>query len=133
MEKKPKGLGGWLILFQVGFILILISSISIWFSAISVLEGAIRIIYILFGLFLFLATLFLMDLFYHKRKSFVKWQLRFIWGFFFLGVLFWALEKFLFSSSISDGLYEILFSLMGCIIWSAYLKESERVKNTFVK
>ena len=127
----PKGLGGWLILFQIGLI---VSSIQIVFLLLSVISeftsdiaDILNLIYVL--IFGTLITISLIK-FYKKKNNCPKFLIILLWvGFAFN--LFFAI----YNGSLNEEIvysFDLIISLIVNIIWTLYLKKSKRVKNTFV-
>ena len=123
--KILKGLTGWLIIVQIGLILSII--IFIAESIFLFLRGFIgfALIFLLF----FLYETFVIFLMYSKDKKFPLFAIIGIWAPFGILIILSILNTQWFFSSLT----EILFSLIGGIIWTAYFRKSERVRNTFVK
>lgn len=134
MSKKDlKGLGGWLILYAVGLILMDLLNFS------GVIGGILtKNIFLLFPLIIYsLFYLWITTLFFNKQKLFVKVTIILLWIGIISGILLVSLG-FLASlihyieDSSSYLLMMILILVFINIAWLQYFKESIRVKNTFV-
>jgi hypothetical protein len=132
-ENKLEGLGGWLILVQIGFILSILMSLEFFLypygqSVITFLQQQYGIPDFVTGIF-YLSIISLLGyslfLMYQKKKSFVNFAIFSLWYSFGINALIvWA---------ISGTFTTLLFSLVSAIIWTFYFKQSKRVKNTFIK
>lgn len=133
-----KGLGGWLIIFQIGLIINILwhffLGLSLYFEPEHLLRGFI------FGASLLLLsfyegyTLFLL---YMKDYRFPIIATLGLW-LPFAGYLLVLLFSFLGYENMGSASGEeivkgALYLTLPAIIWTFYLKESKRVKNTFVK
>ncbi len=139
-KKEPKGLGGWLVLFQIGLIL----SIIIIFKAIlnfnsDDFEIRFNILSMLLNILTIMAMGYVLILFYTKSKRFQKTAIIVLWASVAIYLLSMILASFsqeidaslrvyLFVSIVSN----TLFQTAKATIWTLYLKKSKRVKNTFV-
>ncbi len=132
-EKKLKGLGGWLILVQIGFILSILMSLEFLLypygkSVITFLQQTYnipsRITIILYCsiILFYVYSLFLM---YQKKKGFVNLAIFTLWYTFGINAILVLI--------ISRDFMNLLFALASAILWVVYFKQSKRVKNTFVK
>jgi hypothetical protein len=121
---EPKGLGGWLILVQVFFIIAVLYSLFVGLAALLVGTGG-GILYVdLTALFLIIGIVIAFFLFYNKKKKFILGFLIWIW--FSWASFFWLFERDVLL--VRSSIYFII--AMGLTI---YLLKSKRVKNTFVK
>lgn len=127
-DKELKGLGGWLIVFQIGLIfgaLMIIfalisagASASLYGESLTIYEG------LYYGIFASVIIVLLV-LFYKKSKYFPISYIIYTWASFLLTSLIYVLE----FGTLSQ---EITYSLTQSIVWTAYLVQSKRVENTFV-
>ncbi len=120
MNKKqpPKGIGGWMILFQIGFwwgLLLMIENI-IYFSNENLI---LNLILSIISSILILISIILM---YSHKKQFVLIAIITLW-FIFLMLLLESLTH----------LWDIIIQTIPPVLWTIYLIKSKRVKNTFVK
>ena len=86
------------------------------------------VVFLLFGS-VTLLLIYNLILMYKKKKKFPKLAIFTLWG----GVCVGAIIYFMFSETIEKIIIQILWSLILPIILTAYLRNSKRVKNTFVK
>lgn len=126
-EKGPQGIGGWLILPTLNFLIIAIASTFVSIvSAGVLLSGEFEINDIVFfSIYALLAllTIYVVILEFKKKKTFPNWAIAALW----ISV---AATIFL---SILDGDYAYVFgSIVGAVIWTSYFNTSKRVKNTFI-
>ncbi len=120
MKEKINGLGGWLIILQIGFILnILISAFILIFSS--------ELIVIISCISIILLKFFSLYLMYEKKKIFPKVAIFTMWCSFILSIVY----SFTISATLLTG-KNIFLGLIFPVVWTLYLVESERVKNTFV-
>ncbi len=136
MEEKDeynelKGLGGWLVLVQIGFILSILLLIPYFLIIIPSLVGGGVLLLLQFILYVFigLLSIYCLILMYQKKKRFPKWAIFTLWFGFGFGV-FVVITSF---ESIGKTIWEISKNLVPAIIWTAYYLKSRRVENTFVK
>ncbi len=125
--KKPKGIGGWLILPTIGLFIAAIVWVFVFIiSGLFFLSGEAEVYDLMMLLMApVLAGLSIFSLFleFKKKKEFPKWIIVTLW----VGVVSTILL------SIVDGDYSDNFSVItGSIIWTWYFSVSKRVKNTFI-
>ncbi|MCX6742067.1 MAG: DUF2569 family protein [Candidatus Pacearchaeota archaeon] len=135
-EKRVQGLGGWLVLLQIGF----------YWSIFAILDAlcngflnepasSFALIYVIgYAILLPIA----MVLFYGKRKLFPLFFIILLWvNFLYMitnGFSFPPLTDMqLFSLYLKLSLIGSVSSFSIAIIWTLYLTKSKRVKNTFVR
>lgn len=130
-DLKTSGLGGWLILVQIGF----------WLSALIIARSTISLlnvfkhanVYNVSAFFLSLAftsiLAYSLVLMYLRKKEFPNWAIFTLWYSFVYTVII----SLLLSKSQEEMIGDIIKSLIAPLIWTAYFKMSIRVKNTFVK
>lgn len=150
------GLGGWLVLVQIGLILtILLALIQLpefYFTVFDSenwnvftsreseyyhpLWGPTFIIETVFSTFLLGFTVFTLYMFY--RKKFILPRLMII--LYSANLFFWVVDLILLyqiplAREVEDGssIRELFQSIISCAIWIPYFLNSKRVKNTFVK
>lgn len=134
-EKCPKnlhtkGLGGWFILVQILFIVSALISIYYTLTFLMLVEGDILMfgVFLLFGSITFL-LIYSLILMYKKKKEFPKLAIFTLWSVFGVGVIIFFMN----FENIEKTIVEILKSSISPILFTAYLMNSKRVKNTFVK
>lgn len=155
-ENNLEGLRGWLILvgigivispLRIGFLLwetfMPIFSEGIWevlttpgYEAYSPLWAPILLSEIVINTGLVFIAVYLIYLFFSKRRAFPKW---------YIGVVVFSLIFILIDASAiklvmpkepifdQDTIKELARSLVACLIWVPYMLVSKRVKATFVK
>ena len=154
-DKELKGLNGWLLLVGFG---VLLSPIRILFTSMTTFSdvykdgvwnlltntdsvsyipywGSLIILEVTFNVIIFIASLYLVYLFFKERKAFPK-----IYIFLVLASLFFIVfDTFSASLVISDQkslddetVKEFLRVFVGACIWIPYLLKSKRVRNTFI-
>jgi len=120
--KKIKGLGGWLVLPILGFILSLLVCSYYFLDSFQIVEINWRIFNLLIfgsGMFVYATALLLM---FHESRHAPAWAIMALWH--------WVIVE-----GITSSIMEVPgdFSLiLGPIFWTAYFIKSKRVKNTFV-
>ena len=126
--KKPQGIGGWLILPTIGFVLGMIlwtlaMFLAIFLVATNQYEPVDIVTIILTPFFIpFLAYSIYLEL--KKKKEFKKWAI----------ITLWVSVLFVTILSTFDGAYiDIAKELVASSIWTWYFLVSKRVKNTFTK
>ena len=150
------GIKGWLILVAIGVVLspfrVFIESINtfkpiftteMWQRLTSQfgdmyhpLWEPLLIIEMVFNAALFLASLYLIVLFFKHKKAFVSWYLAILFG----GLAFIALDAYAVNLIVPDvDVFDdevrtmIIRGLIQAVIWGPYMLLSKRVKATFVK
>lgn len=122
-EEKTQGIGGWLILFQIGLWYYLLASLFL----LILINNPYLKIEGLFGLIIFIPTIIL---FYKKNKN-IKWYaIASLWSPFIFS-MFLLIQKYNFNLTFSS-VRVIVQSLLWATIWTIYFVKSNRVKNTFV-
>lgn len=114
-KRKVKGIGGWLILPMIGFVITIIVCLLDIMEGMQLyyLEDVYFYILLDFGvIFLSATTLYML---FKKKVNAPKWAIASIIVAAILNILF--------------GLY---FAIPGAIIWILYFLKSERIKNTMV-
>jgi hypothetical protein len=135
----PKGLGGWLVLIQIGFWIgtLYLISFTIGMLLMAISEGIYFFLFFLLGGGLVIINIYALILMYKKRRRFPIIAILSLWGEFGLVVLIYGLAILInledSSQSIAEVVGAIALSLITTLIWTAYFKESKRVKNTFTK
>ncbi|HTY43966.1 MAG TPA: DUF2569 family protein [Patescibacteria group bacterium] len=132
-EKKLEGLGGWLILVIIGFVLSTIMSLEFLLypygqSVITFLQQQYGIPEFITGILYCLTILFYvysLFLMYKKKKSFVNWAIFTLWYTFVINAVIILM--------ISGNATNLIFASASAILWTIYFKQSKRVKNTFIK
>lgn len=123
MDKKLKGLGGWLIL----PILVLFYNLYVLVDDISstILRVDVSVLWwvLLIDVVLIILTILLLLLIFEKRKVVPSFYIWYIWLILATNIAIFVMygEASVFS-----------FNLIGAVIWTAYFNTSIRVKNTFV-
>lgn len=149
-KKEPKGLGGWLILLQIGLIGSCIKLVREIFSFISSSslsgnETYDSIVLIGDSIILMLAA-YTLILFYTKNKKFKMTAIFLLWfgvvlslsGIIFLYIYYDNLALYLeeikdaFSILFVSLFIDLALQITAATIWTLYLKKSRRVKNTFI-
>lgn len=154
---EPNGLGGWLILVQIGLYLTLIratisvvqfftttSGSAVWDTLTSPdsvvyhpLWKPLLIFEVTMNSALVVAAAYLLVLLYNKKAAFPRWLI-----FYYLGNLLMLIAGVVLLANIplseeladsSSGWSDIARSLLTSLIWVTYVLRSERVRNTFVQ
>lgn len=116
-NKVPAGLGGWLILIQIG----------LWRSVLGFAAAIEAGAFVALNVLFLIATIILLIMLYSKHKKFPLVSIIVIWANWIFGVVvglyFATLETF----------GALLLGLLIAIVWTAYLVKSKRVKNTFIR
>lgn len=150
------GIKGWLILVAIGVVIspfrVFIESINtfkpiftteMWQRLTSQfgdmyhpLWEPLLIIEMVFNAVLFLASLYLIVLFFKHKKAFVSWYLAILFG----GLAFIVLDAFVVSLLVpsvtifdSEMKTMLIRGVIQALIWGPYMLLSQRVKATFVK
>ena len=126
-DKKPKGIGGWLILPTIG----LFVSAVIWIF-VFLIYGVLRVVepmgISILATFLIAPVLAFMAIYgivleFRKKTLFPKWAI----------ITLWAGVAATFILSVLDEDFSGIFTtVLGAIVWTAYFSYSKRVKNTFI-
>lgn len=117
-KKQLKGLGGWLILLQIGLLFNLLFSI---------LEQFMREqswFWLIFSFFTLIIIIFMWSV----SKYFPKMAIIFVWGSLVSGVII-----FIIAGTSNFSTRPNLYNFVNTIVWTIYLIRSKRVKNTFVR
>ena len=156
VEEKLEGIGGWLLLVAVG---IIFSPLRIIFQlfplysdiftdgyweilttpgtdAYHVMWAPILLVEMGTNLVLIFVWLFIIFLFFSKKRAFPKWYI----GIVVFTLLFLVFDAFAIKLVLpneptfdSETVKEISRTLISCVIWIPYMLISKRVKATFVK
>ncbi|WNS46066.1 DUF2569 domain-containing protein [Paenibacillus sp. MMS20-IR301] len=152
----PKGLGGWLVLIQIGlFLTLLMLAVQILQSTIPSLKPDIwglltakdsELYHVLWGPIIifeaianvgqFLFCLFVLGMFYSKKSSVPLLMIIFYGGSMIIGIIDYALvQQIPIVQELEDGssVSDIGRSVVTCAIWIPYFLKSRRVRNTFVQ
>lgn len=124
MAEKIKGIGGWLILPTLGFFLGGLIYLYEIFAYLPYISDGLSLLGFLLtagGLFFIVYTLILE---FQYKKEFSKWAIFTLW---------YGFVEIVIISFLTLDYTGIFGVLLGAIIWTAYFKKSERVKNTFTK
>ncbi len=122
--KKLSGLEGWLILPILGLFVnlaMMIYDFILLFSLIG--EYYMEIFFFLDGGMIYLYV-FALILIFKKNKKAPKWAIYTLWA----GVVYGLITSYILADYTG-----VMGSVAGALIWTFYFKNSERVKNTFVK
>ncbi|ANC78907.1 hypothetical protein ABE65_019720 [Fictibacillus phosphorivorans] len=140
-KEDLKGLGGWLILVGVGLILALpykLDAVQVGFHAIRGYEfKSLLLKYVVYGEFIFNIGLiglnvYLLYLFFTKKKAFVKTWIFLLQISLVFAVLIDLLLLFVEEINTETPFVNSASALLAFIIWSTYAKKSWRVQNTFI-
>ena len=126
-KKELKGIGGWLLLPTIGFILSAVFwSVMFFILGVLIIFGDFDseiIQYFVVSVISAGLSIYVLTLLFKKKKEFPKMAIYAMW----IGVAMNLLV------SLVDGDYSDMASgLGGSILWTLYLQRSVRVKNTFV-
>ncbi|WP_171005577.1 DUF2569 family protein [Bacillus sp. E(2018)] len=147
METQPKqkedlkGLGGWLLLVGAGLLLALpfkLNAVQVGFDAIQGYKfNSLLLKYVVYGELIFNIGLiglniFLLYLFFTKKKAFVKTWIFLLQITLIFAVLTDILVLFVDEVSTGTPFVNSASALLAFFIWSTYAKKSWRVHNTFV-
>lgn len=150
------GLGGWLILIQLGLygtlIMLLVQIINysipsispdIWNTLTSKtsevyhpLWGVVIIFELLFNVLLFVYCIYILVNLYRKKSIIPRLMIIFYSASLVVGIIdYLLLSRIPAASKLQDtnSLKDIYKSIIACAIWIPYFLKSERVKNTFVR
>ncbi len=156
IDTRYEGLGGWLIIVGLG---VVISPVRVAYDVISLYlpiltdgtwekfttEGSefynplcetLLIFEMTANAAVFLASLYLIYLFFAKKTPFPKWFIGIlVFGFFFVLIDSWAVQQMMPDQPMfdEDTAKEIGRAIVVLVIWVPYLLVSKRVKATFVK
>lgn len=160
-EKNLKGLGGWLVLVILGlFVTVLFQAYGAYESVTMFTYGTVEFlsdpssgVYIpgyggllkfeLIAEIIFLAAgIYLVYLFFKKSRKFPKYYVSFL----VITIIYLILDYALFSSvSVSGEVQQIIDdtlseqggeigkTVIGALVWGAYMRKSKRVKATFIE
>jgi len=125
MNKKPEGIGGWLVLPLLGLV---VSSIVFLFFSFSSLffitEGEIDLYFFMLYASMTFFLIYTTILFFQKKKELPKWIIFTLWyEVFFVIIVSYLIEDY---SGVIGG-------IVGSAIWTLYFLNSKRVQNTFTK
>ena len=152
----PKGLGGWLIMVGVGLFSALLESVNglfrlhreIFFSGlwdVATTRGTdgynpllvpTAVVLIIFSIIMLAGEMFLVYLFFAKKKIFPKWYIIIA----IAHILFCAINAFSIflihsdATQLDPGSKRYLsHAIVSAMIWIPYMRVSERVKATFIR
>lgn len=135
MEKEEtlKGLGGWLIFVQIGFILLIFIELEFLFfpygqSVIDFLEQVYHVpslITVIFYSLIILFNVYALLLMHQEKKSFVWWAI--------FSLCYNVFINAILTFMVFEGFIILLFILGTAVLGIVYLKKSNRVKETFVR
>jgi len=135
MEKEEtlKGLGGWLIFVQIGFILLIFIELEFLFfpygqSVIDFLEQVYHVpslITVIFYSLIILFNVYALLLMHQEKKSFVWWAI--------FSLCYNVFINAILTFMVFEGFMILLFILGTAVLGIFYLKKSNRVKETFVR
>ena len=152
----PKGLGGWLVLIQIGLYVTFIRSFILvydfftntlgsegWYALTSPASAdyhaswkLVLIFEVSANIILLLASVYLLTLLYNKRAVFPRWLIfYYIIGLLLQLVIIVLVAGIPQSSELAASgnlLSNIARGLVNGLIWTAYILRSKRVRNTFV-
>lgn len=152
----PKGLGGWLVLIQIGLYVTLIRSFLMvydffintrvsesWYALTNPDSAAYHALWkptLIFEVsanaVVILLSVYLLTLLYNKQAVFPRWLIFFyIIGLLLQVVLIALVSNLPDSAELADNsglLSNLARSLLTNLIWTAYILRSKRVRNTFV-
>ncbi len=152
----PKGLGGWLVLVQIGLYVTLIRSFLMVYDFFLNSHGSegwnaltspgsadyhtlwkpTLVFEVSANIILLLLTVYLLILLYNKRAVFPRWLiLYYIIGLGMQIILIILVSNIPQSAELTAGsslLSNIARGLVNSLIWTAYILRSKRVQNTFV-
>jgi hypothetical protein len=153
-EKKLVGIGGWLILILISLIGSLLLSVPSIVSEITLATSGglieslktvgsdyynpaaanLVIFEIVFNICLMLFFIFLLFLFFSKKKLFPKFMIVLYSVTLLINILDIFLFDWIFELPLQAGdqFNSLVRSAIACFIWIPYLLSSKRVKNTFV-
>lgn len=140
-KEELKGIGGWLLLVAAGLILALPYKLNAITMGLEAIKGytlnSLLLKYIIYGELVFnigllLFNVYLLYLFFAKKKVFVK-----SWLFLLQITLYFAIVSdvlLLFVDEVDTGTAFVnsASAALTFVIWGAYAKKSWRVHNTFV-
>ncbi len=138
-KKEPKGLGGWLVLFQIGIILSAILLARAIFNLLDSLDITFNIFSLLLNIILLIFDIYVIILMYKKSRKFPKTTIITLWV--SVAIYSFSLIPAYLSKEVDISLRQYVvismiantfFQAAKAIIWTIYLKKSRRVKNTFV-
>ncbi|WP_054943070.1 DUF2569 domain-containing protein [Paenibacillus ihuae] len=152
----PKGLGGWLVLIQIGLYLTLISTVLTIFQFFNSTFGSetwdmlttpggvdyhnlwrpTLLFEVIANIVIVLLAAYLLILLYNKKSVFPRWLI-----FFYLGNLLVLIVDAVLLSNIPSSddwvsgnrVQDIARTMLTCLIWITYVLRSKRVRNTFVE
>jgi hypothetical protein len=152
----PKGLGGWMVLVQVGLYLTLISTVLTIFQFFTSTFGSdtwdtlttpdgtdyhalwkpTLLFEVIANIVIVLLIAYLLILLYNKKSVFPRWLI-----FFYLANLLVLIVDAVMLANIPNSdewvsgnrFQDIGRTLLTCLIWSTYVLRSKRVRNTFVE
>ena len=137
-DKNIKGLGGWLVLVQIGLWISLLISLYLILSTFLSSEG-FNHLYLVFSFLYFCFIAYTLFLMYSYDKKFPIFAVIGIWLPFisplmlFMLALFGVVVGAVTASDLGEFLGGLLALSLGAVIWTAYFLKSQRVKNTFTK
>ena len=135
-KPTPTGIGGWLILPTIGFILSGLIYVWLTFIYLSFLldsELDLNFIFFFFALFGALAFFNIYTLIFEFRhkKEFINWAIFLLW--IQIPVLLIIDLSFGFEGTTQKIVTDYIWTSIPLLLWILYFKKSTRVKNTFVK
>lgn len=158
-DRRPigiSGLGGWLVLIQIGlYFSILLLSIQLFKYSLPIfgtdtwdtltstqseayhpMWGPLIIFETVYNIVFLLFSVFILVIFYGKKRIFPRLMIIFYSVSLAIGIIDLVLSyQIPIMRELADGssIREILKSVIACIIWIPYLMKSERVQNTFIR
>lgn len=133
-KKELKGIGGWLIVILIAFIISAAScALNVILSIPSLIKGNLLML-VMIAVYGILAFFFIysLELMLKKKKKSVRWAIISLW----IGFLAYTILVMISSSNLSSAniyYFIAVFNGIMSFLITRYLLDSKRVKNTFVK